>query len=501
VHVLVRDTMIADLSHLRRTRMHARVAVAIHKRRPDDLPALAYHYVRAASSETAALAIDYSVRAAELAERRYAHDAAVELLEGALDAADRRPIADADHIALLGQLLRAQIRAGAVAAAVVTRDRAVDVALRAGDDDLLVAAFTAWTEPTPWQTHPYGTPNQRAIDLLTRLLRRDDLALVTRCRLLDALSKELDGEPDPRAAATGAEVLQIARRVGDPALVAMALTADARGHRYDIEADARDRIAAELRELSATHDLVAYQWSAEHIAATVAGARNDVAAVRRHIDRMLALAEAYELSEPRAVGLCARAMLAHVAGRFDDAERLYGEATALMLRHGSLHAAGFQTLALVTVRASQGRLADLAPAVGGLYRDYGPLAADALAVVLARNGQIAEAKALRQELLPLRADYFFTTFATLRGMAVVALDERDRAAELVETLAPLRDQLAGAVSTALALRPVAYTLGELCALLGRPARDHFGLAVEVASRWGAAHWVAEAQAALAGSAR
>ena len=42
--------------------------------RPDDHPALAHHYSRAASAETAALAVEYAVGAAELAERRYAHD-------------------------------------------------------------------------------------------------------------------------------------------------------------------------------------------------------------------------------------------------------------------------------------------------------------------------------------------------------------------------------------------------------------------------------------------
>jgi hypothetical protein len=34
------------------------------------------------------------------------------------------------------------------------------------------------------------------------------------------------------------------------------------------------------------------------------------------------------MPEPLSVGLCAQAMLAHVAGRFDDAERRYAEACA-----------------------------------------------------------------------------------------------------------------------------------------------------------------------------
>src|SRR5206468_9841313 len=75
-------------------------------------------------------AVGYAIRAAELADRRYAYDVAVSLLEQALDASARaagtaseRAEQQAD---LLGRLLRAQIRAGRIAAARATRQRAAD---------------------------------------------------------------------------------------------------------------------------------------------------------------------------------------------------------------------------------------------------------------------------------------------------------------------------------------------------------------------------------------
>ncbi|HEY7199345.1 MAG TPA: BTAD domain-containing putative transcriptional regulator, partial [Candidatus Dormibacteraeota bacterium] len=172
VHALARDTLYTDLPKLRRTRMHARVAAAVEELHPEDLSALAHHYGRAASSDTAVLAVEYAVRAAELAERRYAHDTAVELLTQALDGQQRvsaghdpdgeRP-ADraAERVELFGRLLRAQVRAGAVAAARATRERAVDLAESGAREDLLVAAFTAWTEPTPWVSRPYGMVDER----------------------------------------------------------------------------------------------------------------------------------------------------------------------------------------------------------------------------------------------------------------------------------------------------------------------------------------------------
>ena len=111
-------------------------------------------------------AVGYAIRAAELADRRYAYDVAVSLLEQALDASARaagtaseRAEQQAD---LLGRLLRAQIRAGRIAAARATRQQAADAAASAGRDDLVTAAFAAWTEPTPWQTRPYGMVDDHA---------------------------------------------------------------------------------------------------------------------------------------------------------------------------------------------------------------------------------------------------------------------------------------------------------------------------------------------------
>ena len=53
-------------------------------------------------------------------------------------------------------------------------------------------------------------------------------------------------------------------------------------------------------------------------------------------------------------------MLAHVAGRLEEAERQYAEACAQMARHGSLHAEGIAALATFTIRASQHRRAVVA---------------------------------------------------------------------------------------------------------------------------------------------
>ncbi|MER7004320.1 BTAD domain-containing putative transcriptional regulator [Dactylosporangium sp. NPDC000555] len=502
VHGLVRDTMYTDLSHLRRTRMHARVATCTRLRRPDDYSALAYHYARAASSDTAGLAVEYAIRAAELAERRYAYDAAAELLEGALATADAVPgDRDALLVNLLGRLLRAQASAGAVAAARATRTRAVDVAVASGREELLVAAFTAWTVATPWQIREYGIRDDRIVDLLTRLLRRDDLAAADRCRLLDALSSELDGDADPRGERAGREALELARGLGDPALLALGLAARLRTMRFDRDVEGRAVLGAELREVAEAHGAVSYLWMAEQVLGNCLAAGNRPEELSESIARQGAIARTYRLAEPLAINTAAHGVLAHVAGDFAAAQGHYDEIRDQLRRTGSFHADGFHFLATATLMISQGRMAELVEPTREMFERLGPLAADTHGLALATAGRPREAAAVPVGTHPIRPDYFESGFYTLRALAVCALGRADLAPAVLDALRPVRDQLAAVSSTAIVMRPVALTLGELYALLGRAgeAAEHYRLAVEVATRWGAPHWLAEARAALGGA--
>ncbi|WP_327008607.1 AAA family ATPase [Dactylosporangium sp. NBC_01737] len=499
VHGLVRDTMYTDLSQLRRTRMHARVAACTRRLRPDDYPALAHHYARAASSDTAGLAVDYAVRAAELAERRYAYDAAIELLTAAVQTAET-VTGDRDQlrIDLLGRLLRAQARAGATAPARLTRDRALDIAVAAGREELLIAAFTAWNVPTPWQIRAYGVIDHRVVDLLSRLLRKPDLDPATRVRLLDALTNELDGEDDPRGPAAGLEAYELAPAVPDPAVQALGLVARARTMRFDLEAGERAAVAVQLRDLARAHDMVAYEWVAEQILTNCAAVRNDAEEVRTRTARQGVLAAAYQLPEPQAINLSGRATLAHVAGDYAEAQRLYDETLAFMRRQGSLHADGYHFLATASLYISQNRLGELLPQTFAAQAAIGPIADDALALALASAGRLDEARAVAVGVHPLRPDYFQSAFLAVRGLAIVATGRTDLAPAVIERLLPVRGQIAGMSSTSVAMRPVAYVLGRLYALLGDRDRavEHFELAREVALAWGAAHWVADAEAEL-----
>ena len=141
-----------------------------------------------------------------------------------------------------------------------------------------------------------------------------------------------------------------------------------------------------------------------------------------------------------------------------------------MRRNGSLHTDGFHLLARLTIELSEGHAAEAEPLARALHEMTGPLAADAWAVTLAAAGRAGEARRRYSEAaaVPLRPDFFHSVFATVRTMAVIAVGDRTAAEALITDLTPLAGLFAGAASAALAMQPVAQTLGELSAFLGRP---------------------------------
>ncbi|WP_026411334.1 AfsR/SARP family transcriptional regulator [Actinomadura oligospora] len=474
VHALVRDTLVADVSRLRATRMHARIADALEG--TDDIAALAHHYARAGSPK----AVGYCVRAAELAEARYAHDVAVCLLTDAV----ANSTGPDERVDLLGRLLRAQIRAGAVAAARKTRREAVEYAESLGRDDLMIAAFTAWTEPTAWQSRTYGTVDRPIVDRLSRLLKRD-LPPSVRSRLLTAYANELVGEDDPTVPQAAQEALDLAT---DPRLRAAALVILA-----EVHGDAEH--CRELVAIGTEHDLPVYRVTGLLNHAGVAAAANDPVTMRQVTTEALELARAYRMPEAIAAAEIALAGLALIEGRYADAEHLYIKADEGMRRVGSVHATGFHQLALAVLWLNDGTLGAHLDDVRALHAMLGPMASDLLALALHANGLDAEAREVRASPGPIRPDFFFTFLTTLRAMAVVALNDRDAAEELYATLLPHRDgPPAGAASLSVALRPVAHTLGELAVLLDRPeASAHFTQAATIADHWNAPHWAAESR--------
>jgi hypothetical protein len=202
-----------------------------------------------------------------------------------------------------------------VAAARDTREQAVEYAESIGRDDLMIAAFTAWTEPTPWQARTYGTVDRPIVGRLSRLLKRTGLAPDVRSRLLTAYANELVGEDDPTVMAAAREALDLAT---DPRLRAVALLVLARD-------PGREEYSRELVEIGVEHDLLRAMAivalndrdAAEEIYADLLPHRDDPPAGAPSLSRALRPV-AHTLGE-----------LALLLGRDDEAAAQFAQAAAI----------------------------------------------------------------------------------------------------------------------------------------------------------------------------
>ncbi|OQR59310.1 LuxR family transcriptional regulator [Streptomyces maremycinicus] len=498
VHALVRDTVYTDLSWPRRSRTHSRVARALLDHRPDDSAALAHHFARSGSTADAPLAVEHALRAAEAAERRYAHETAVDLIEQAIDAHATAGGAPDGTVGLLVRLLGAQVRAGATEAALRTRRRAVDLAEQCGRNDLVATVYAAWIEPSPWRSRLESFYDRTSPGRLEALAADPALDDPTRARVLQVLVELVAADDAPRAADAARTQLALARTIGEPRLLASALMTAAKQLPYEVRTEARAPLVAELRALVRDHDYPAYHWICEHLDGLTAAARNDPAGMRRHVTEGLRIARRYGLVWAQGLSTVTGAMLETIAGRFDTAEATYLEARGLLERVGAHHADSLHALAWFTIRLAQGRPAEVEPVMREVYARVGTPVGAAFALVLTRLGRLDEAGEV--DLSPkIPTDHLYGMELDYRAEIAVGLGDTDAARPLVADLAQVRDQLGSAVGGAYATRPLARALGDLHRLLGEhpAAAENYALAERVAHAWNAPHLVADARRAQA----
>ncbi|MFE9633632.1 BTAD domain-containing putative transcriptional regulator [Streptomyces sp. NPDC006463] len=506
-HALVRDALEGDLTRLRLARMHSRLGRSLLALGSDDVAATAHHLLQAAAVVTADAgpAVRHARLACEQAVRRYAPQNAEALLNAALGLLADHPAAFADQdaallrVMLLGQLVDCRIRMGAVVPAREAQEQAVRVARAEGRADLLTAAYTTWTEPTPWRVRPYAASDPEAVEELGELLEDPALADRQRCLLLDQLSDALD-DTDPRAGAVARRAVELARTVDEPRLRGLTLTSLLRKVDVELEPVAYLELHRELAEVADTQDSPEYSWMSAYVAARIAAARNDPAEMERCLVRADEIARRYELQGAFAVARLRHPMLAMAQGRFDEAEQALGTAVAELRARGAVDLSGLAALSVGCIRLQQGRLAEMLPVLLAVWEQYKPHNESLAALALLAAGRPEEAREIFGLRVPLRRDFAFPILAGMRGMAAIAFHDTAAATEVYEDLLPLRGLAGGASSLSLVFRPVAQTLGELARFLDRPeqARRHYLEAARVAAAWDSPLWADAAQAGLAG---
>ncbi len=134
---------------------------------------------------------------------------------------------------------------------------------------------------------------------------------------------ELEGEPGERGREAAAEAEAMARRLGDPNVLVMALNGVFMQH-YFGELARRERAATEMLELAQCHELPGAETLARLVLAQAHVKRADFATADAHVERVEELARRYD--RPLILALVAfyHGLRQVVADRLDEAEAAAG---------------------------------------------------------------------------------------------------------------------------------------------------------------------------------
>ncbi|MFG2108940.1 BTAD domain-containing putative transcriptional regulator [Micromonospora chersina] len=465
-HILVRDTLYTDLSAPRRARWHAAVGAALERLRPDDVTALAHHLGQAPGPDAATRAARYAAAAAERAERHSHPHEAARLWQQAVAAHDRAGGTDVrGRLAAIIGWGRGLAVTGHLDRTRALRAEAVATVERLADPGLTADVLAAFDVPAVWTRNDDEELSRRivtAAEAALAALPADQTA--RRCRLLCTLALELRGETGDRGRRAAAEAEGIARRLGDPALLAFALNARFM-HSFDRpgRAPERARIGAELVDLAARHGLVTFEVLGHLIALQAHCAHADLAAADAHAAAADRLATRYELPLVGVFTAWYAALRLAVTGHRAEAEAAY-RAAAVRLDAGQMPgmAGGLLPFALLCLRLSTAD--DPAPVLVDATAT-GPYAPWVRPLALLAAGRRDEAAAALRSLPESPHDQLREARLCVAARAALALDDRPTMARLHAALRPAADELAGAGSGVLTAGPVAGYLADLAAAL------------------------------------
>ncbi len=510
-HALVRETLYEELSAAQRPALHRRIGEALEDLYSADparlqrrLPEVAHHLIEGAAGGDPEKAVDYAVRAARSASAQLGHEEAVELYERALEVLelcqpDKRRSAE-----LLIALGESQTRAGKIAEAHGTFDRAADAARELGSAELLVGSAIGLASVSE-----VGDTDDRAREALEAALEEigpgDSLE---RARLLSWLGQEYIWiDPEGRARPMFEEAIEIARRLGDERTLAFTLS---RGAFIDLDPDAaRNLVDGQTEVIELARRVGDRELELRSHVLRLAGhlVLGDVSAVDRDLDVYARLAT--ELRQPQHLWHVPllRGMRATIDGRFESAEQFAEEARIGGERAQEPLAQQFFTIQAALRYRLQGRTEEIAPAVERLAARYPAIPAWRIAAALthADLGKLDEARVEFERIaadgfasIPSIVGQWLAAIAILCEIAV-ALGDRERSDELHAMLAPFRGQTVIAGRAAACWGPIARYLGITSAVAGRldQATEELEDSIALSERMGDRPFLAQGQLNLA----
>jgi DNA-binding SARP family transcriptional activator len=475
-HALIREALHDELSSLRRTRLHARVAEALAAL-PEPRPVeLAHHGLEAAALVGADRAAAWARAAGDAALARLAYEEAAAHYGDALEVAGESP-------ELLLACADALMRAGDPEA-----DAACAAAIEAARGDAVLFGRAVLVS-CGLGVAIVGLDDRRAALLEEALAGLGDREPGLRARLLARLAIALYYAPRrDRSEPLSAAAVAAARESGDPDALLAALNARHVGLWHPSGLEERFRVADEMIALARAGDrpeaeLQGRNWRCVDLweSGDLAGFEAEVAAHEQLADRLRL--PAFQWYAPMW-----RAAIASLQGRQDEAVRLADEGEAIAARAGDRNGPLFrQMIAMnIVVRTrdfhDEGLLTFTEHAVA-TYASSMAYAAG-LAWQYAELGRDAEAQALvdriaADDFAGLAWDANWLSMLGELAEATAVLGDRERAAALYERLLPYADRRIVAGRAVYDQCSAAYALGRYATTLERldAAAEHFEAAI------------------------
>lgn len=511
-HGLVRDALAGELSASRTARVHLAIAQSLEHRfagaLDEHLRALGHHYACAGDDPaTARLAYRYAVRSAERSLELLAFDGAVEDYGMALELLERQDSVEgaADRFDLLLAKGRGERLAGTHASALATLRRAAELA-RAREDWPGMAQAALAFEDASWRP---GLLGHDALALLQEAAGyAGQLDPGCNAALRAALGRALHySGHDEEARRTAEEAIVLARRVGDPAILALALTASVQT-RVPMRATDLPVIAARVEEVSSLsdelgdHDPDATITEYGLVACLVSGDREGAT---RLLDRLHLLTDRVGSRFSRYVLLCACQIEAFLDADLVVAEQR-ADANLEFGRQLGEDVSGVHGVQLFLIRREQDRLAELAPVVRMLVRSNPTTSMwrPGLVLLMVEAGMVDEAATqlddiARDDFASLPRDDLFPASLCFLAQAASHLGAADVGPRLAGLLSPWQGLGVATAHFVGHLGAADRYLGLLAALAGDPdeAAARFEAAVDFNRRLGAVVWEAHALVDLA----
>lgn len=498
-HPLVADAVSETLVPERLAALH----LAAARRDAGGTPAAerAYHLCRAGDAHWAA-AVAACREAADAATATSAHDDAIAHLHRALDLLHDRPDATRIRFEVAFDLARSIERSGGSVAAEGAYRRAYDLACATGTPALVARAAArhgiAFYADERAQLARAADCRAALSDVANVDAAEDGL----RARLLANLAAADPTDPD--RVATAEEAVSIARRLGDPEILGIAL------------------VAQQVADLGPTTLARRLRTSREIIALAQACGEGDLAVRGRFLlkNALLEAGDTRELdaeliAQDRSIteiaeqrfsrhSLWFRCMRATLDGRADDAEMLAAECLMMAQALHDPDGFGVYTGQYGVALWLQGRLSELEPVYIDLMREEPsePLWPAVAGWIALHDGRTDTARGLLDRLAP-PADvphgmHTLLTWFTMADLAA-AVGEDDFVREMRDTVLSYADRAVPIAMGAACFGVIARPLGNLAARLGRvdEAVAHLERAIRLTARMRARPWLVDAQIALA----